>query len=71
MGKSGPNATFNLIFLGLGWPWGWGARRFHDNVYIFSNPTELGTRKHRITDVLGYMLLLVGTDECIIIGKYS
>ena len=20
-GKSGPNATFNLIFLGLGWPW--------------------------------------------------
>ena len=19
--KSGPNATFNLIFLGLGWPW--------------------------------------------------
>ena len=21
MGKSGPNATFNLIFLGLGWPW--------------------------------------------------
>ena len=21
VGKSGPNATFNLIFLGLGWPW--------------------------------------------------
>ena len=21
LGKSGPNATFNLIFLGLGWPW--------------------------------------------------
>ena len=21
MGKNGPNATFNLIFLGLGWPW--------------------------------------------------
>ena len=21
MGKSGPNATFNLIFRGLGWPW--------------------------------------------------
>ena len=20
-GKSGPNATFNLNFLGLGWPW--------------------------------------------------
>ena len=21
MGKSGPNATFDIIFLGLGWPW--------------------------------------------------
>ena len=21
VGKSGPNATFNLIFLGLRWPW--------------------------------------------------
>ena len=21
MGKSGPNATFNLFFPGLGWPW--------------------------------------------------
>ena len=21
MGKSGPHATFNLFFLGLGWPW--------------------------------------------------
>ena len=21
VGKSGPNAKFNLIFLGLGWPW--------------------------------------------------
>ena len=21
VGKSGPNATSNLIFLGLGWPW--------------------------------------------------
>ena len=21
VGKSGPNATFNPIFLGLGWPW--------------------------------------------------
>ena len=21
MGKSGPNATLNLFFLGLGWPW--------------------------------------------------
>ena len=38
VGKSGPNATFNLIFLGLGWPWGWGVRRFHDITYMFSNP---------------------------------
>ena len=31
MGKSGPNATFNLNFLGLGWLLGWEVRRFHNN----------------------------------------
>ena len=35
--KGGPNATFNLFFLGLGWPWGWGVRRFHDARSIFSS----------------------------------
>ena len=34
--KSDPNATFDLICVGLGWPWlGWGVRRFHNNVYTF------------------------------------
>ena len=39
--KSGPNATFNLIFLGLGWPW---VGEFVGFIIIFtrymlSNPT--------------------------------
>ena len=43
MGKGGPNATFNLMFLGLGWPWvGEFVGLMYSNIYIFSNPTELG-----------------------------
>ena len=33
--RSGSNATYNLIFVGLGWPWGWGVRRFHNNICMF------------------------------------
>ena len=41
--KSGPNATFfNLIFLGLGWPWVGECRRFHNTNFMFSDPTEFG-----------------------------
>ena len=38
-GKKWPNATFNLIFLGLGWPW---VREFVGFIIFFmlSNPTE-------------------------------
>ena len=28
VGKSGPDATFNVNFIGFGWPFGWGVRRF-------------------------------------------
>ena len=43
MGKSGPIATFNnLIFLWVGLALGWGVRRFHNNIYMFPNPTEFG-----------------------------
>ena len=38
--KSGPNATFNLNFLGLGRALGWGVRRIHSNICMLSNPTE-------------------------------
>ena len=38
MGKSGPNSTFNLSFLGLGWRWV--VRRFHNNIYIVCFPTQ-------------------------------
>ena len=41
--KSGPNATFDLIFHRVGLALGWGVRRFHNNIlYMFSNPTEIG-----------------------------
>ena len=48
VGKSGPNATFNLIFPGLGWPW---VGEFDGFIIIFiCFPTEqnLVYRKHRI-----------------------
>ena len=47
MGKSGPNAIFNLIFLGLGWPW---VVEFVGFIIIFiCFPTQqnLVNRKHR------------------------
>ena len=37
------NGTFNLFFLGLGWPWVGEFRRFHNGTYMFCNPTEFGT----------------------------
>ena len=52
VGKSGPNATFNLIFLGLGLPWV--GEFIHMtvvnicvfltvvNICVFFNPTEFG-----------------------------
>ena len=42
VGKSGPNAAFTLIFLGLGWPW---VGEFVGFMIIFNmlfNPTEFG-----------------------------
>ena len=48
VGKSGPNATFNLIFLGLGWPW---VGEFDGFIVIFvCFPTQqnLVYRKHPI-----------------------
>ena len=55
-GKSGPNANFNHFFLGLGLALGWGVRRFHNNIYMFSDPTEFGKSqtpyRHRWRGVL-------------------
>ena len=36
VGKSGPNATFNFFF-SLGLALSWVVRRFHVNIYMFSN----------------------------------
>ena len=35
--KVAQNATFNLFFFP-----GWGVRRIQNNIYMFSNPTEIG-----------------------------
>ena len=40
--KVAQNATFKPIFCWLGLALGWGVRRFHDHIYMFSNPTEFG-----------------------------
>ena len=42
--KSGPPQLLLLasFFLGVGLALGWGVRRFHDNIHVFSNPTESG-----------------------------
>ena len=40
LGRIDPNATLDLVFLGLGL--GWGIRWFHNNIYMLSNPTEFG-----------------------------
>ena len=39
VGKSGPNASFNLFFLGLCWPWNGFVGFKIIFVYMFSNPT--------------------------------
>ena len=46
VGKSGPKATFNLVFLGLGWPW---IGEFVGFIIIKCSPTQqkLVNRKHR------------------------
>ena len=33
---------FNLIFSWVGLALGWGVRRFHTNIHMFSNPTSFG-----------------------------
>ena len=42
-GKKWPKCHF-LTYFFLGWvvALGWGVRRFHSNIYMFSNPTEFG-----------------------------
>ena len=38
-GKVAQTPLFNLIFPWVRLDFGWGVRRFHDDVYMFSNPT--------------------------------
>ena len=58
MGKSGPNVTFDLFFLGLGWPW---VGEFVGFVIMFTCfPTQqnLVNRKHRI--IMSKCVIAVG-----------
>ena len=49
VGKSGPNATFNLIFHGLGWPWVGGFVGFIIIFICLATQHSLVYRKHPIT----------------------
>ena len=45
--KRGPNATFNLVFLGLGWPWVGEIRRFGKIIFpCFPTQQNLVNRKY-------------------------
>ena len=69
MGKSGPNATFNLFFLGVGVALGWGVCRFHNDVYMFSNPTEFSKSQ---TPYSGDTVVGVGYSGDTMVGvRYS
>ena len=62
-GKSGPIATFDLIFLGFGWPW---VGEFVGFIimftwYMFSNPTEFGISQTPCTE---------NQLQCVNIGEY-
>ena len=46
--KSGPNATLNRFFSWVGLALGWGFRRFHHNIRIVSNPTEVGKSQNTL-----------------------
>ena len=53
VGKSGPNATFNPVFLGLGWSWvglvlGWEYVVFIEICVCFPTQQILVNRKHPI-----------------------
>ena len=59
---------FNLNFSWTGLALGWGVRRFHDDIKMFSNPTEFGVcRKHPSVAAGGrccwYLLLRVSVAD--------
>ena len=56
VGKSGPNATFNLIFLGLGWPRVGGFVGLIIMFRCFPNQQNLVNRKHAINPNHAYIL---------------
>ena len=47
VGKSGANATFNLVFLGLGWPWVGELVGFIVIFYTYVFPTQQNLANHK------------------------
>ena len=54
MGKSGPNATFDLILLGLSWPWVGEFVGFTIMFFVFPTQQKLGNRKHPYQQEYGH-----------------
>ena len=48
VGKSGPKCHFQPDFSWAGLALGWGVRRFHTSIYMFSNLTELGQQQNTV-----------------------
>ena len=74
--KSGPNATFNPFFLGLGWPW---VREFVGFIIMFTCfPAQQDSvnRKHPITSgvffFFDYIACSTGRNETLLLaGTYQ
>ena len=58
LGKNGPNATFNLFFLGLGSPWVGGFVGFIIIPIYFPTQQNLVHRKHPIRRLIGWLLIV-------------
>ena len=52
-GKSGPDATFDLIFVGSGWPWVWEFVGFIAILMCFPTQQSVVSRKHPLVGVAG------------------
>ena len=57
-------------FSWVGLALGWGVRRFHDNIYMFSNPTEFGTSEYIVNTLMIDAMADATVQECPVRPKY-
>ena len=75
MEKSGPNATFNLTFLGLGWPWVGEFDGFITLFTCFPTQQNLAYRKHPYqnqiccVNIYGVNIYRTSKGECMVSGS--